>query len=165
MLKKFDGLQVKKSIVHEHMVNECCLSFKLVHPVTEKHNAIETKEKRLKWATAWNNIEKARDFYNSVFIDESGFNWSMAPHAGWSWKGQPIWKPMPWSSPNITNIGAILIMGAHSLSSHILMITKEKPLPKKAVDVPGGTKCIHFLSFLDQSWWTSWTNPIWRAAT
>ncbi|KAG0008333.1 hypothetical protein BGZ81_004150 [Podila clonocystis] len=83
--KKFVGLKVKKSVVHEHMVNECRLSFKLVRPVTEQRNSAETKEKRFKWAMVWNTPETAKDFfYRSVFIDESGFNCSMTPRAGWS---------------------------------------------------------------------------------
>jgi len=150
LVAKFSGLSISPTTVHEHMKEHCHLSFKWVRAETDKHNSLESKEKRKAWGEIWNSNDKMHNFYhNSVFIDECGFTSGLVPLYGWSLKGKPIKKPVSSKEFNITIIGAITHFGVLSLTAHVLQTSKDKPLPKKPIDVLGGTTSLHFYQFME----------------
>ncbi|KAG0340076.1 hypothetical protein BG005_003310, partial [Podila minutissima] len=137
LVATFSGLSVLPTTVHEHMKEHCCLSFKWVRAETDRHNSPESKEKRKAWGEIWNSDVKMHEFYyNSVFINECGFTGGMAPLYGWSLKGKLIKKPVPSKEFNIMIIGAITHFGVLSLTACVPQTSKDKPLPKKPIDVP-----------------------------
>lgn len=143
-------LSVSPTTVHEHMKEHCQLSFKQVRAETDKRNSPESKGKRKAWGEIWNSEMKMHEFYyKSVFIDECGFTSGLAPLYGWSLKGRSIKKPVSSKEFNITIIGAITHFGVLSLTARVPQTSKDKPLPKKPIDVPGGTTSLHFYQFME----------------
>ncbi|ORZ18087.1 hypothetical protein BCR42DRAFT_490731 [Absidia repens] len=86
LTKQFEGLVIKKTVVHEFMKNECNLSLKKAHfhPLARNSNA--TIEKRYEWVLKWMNTDM--DFTtNCVFIDEAAFNINQRRTFAWAEKG------------------------------------------------------------------------------
>lgn len=73
----------------------------------------------------------------------------MAPLYGWSLRGKPIKNPASSKEFNITIMGAITHFGVLSLTARGPQPSKDKPLPKKPIDIPGGTTSLHFYRFLE----------------
>lgn len=86
MTAAFEGLDIKKSRVHEFTKDECNLSLKVARLHPGPRNDENFLEKRLKWVQDWMNTDM--DFTkNCVFIDESGFDINMRRSRAWSRKG------------------------------------------------------------------------------
>ncbi|ORZ06280.1 hypothetical protein BCR42DRAFT_496423 [Absidia repens] len=86
LTKQFEGLVIKKTVVHEFMKNECNLSLKKAHFHPLARNSIATIEKRYEWVLKWMNTDM--DFTtNCVFIDEAVFNINQRRTFAWAEKG------------------------------------------------------------------------------
>lgn len=116
LTKQFEGLVIKKTVVHEFMKNECNLSLKKAHfhPLARNSNA--TIEKRYEWVLKWMNTDM--DFTtNCVFIDEAAFNINQRRTFAWAEKGDtPIVKVAKTRAISHTILGAISVAGVVNIS-------------------------------------------------
>ncbi|KAG0285318.1 hypothetical protein BGZ98_005543 [Dissophora globulifera] len=144
-------IKVSKSTVQKHVHQECHHTFKRIREVSDMRNNPMVMAERKSWAEYW--IQNQREYiYHSVFVDEAGFNLAMVPALAWSRKGNRANVTVPTQQgDNITVIGAISVFGVMSLTTKVPM-AKIGPLPTAPVDVPGGTKAIHYKDSLIKLW-------------
>jgi hypothetical protein len=87
LTNKFEGLEIKKSRVHELMRDECNLSMKQTICWPEARASKENVQKRYDWVVKWSNTDM--DFSrNCIFIDEAGFDINMRANRAWAPRGQ-----------------------------------------------------------------------------
>ncbi|KAG1461385.1 hypothetical protein G6F55_003595 [Rhizopus delemar] len=76
LTSKFEGLEIKKSRVHEFMRDECKLSMKQTTCWPEARTSKENVQKRYEWVVKWNNTDMNFS-RNCIFIDQAGFDINM----------------------------------------------------------------------------------------
>lgn len=129
----FEGLEIKKSRVHEFMKDECNLSLKVatLHPLPRNCDA--NLQRRMEWVQKWAVTDM--DFTkNCVFIDESGFHINMRRSRAWSKKGTEAIVPIDMTkAPSHSVIGAISARGVVNMCLRV-------PLAPKKIKIQGGKK-------------------------
>ncbi|KAG1588174.1 hypothetical protein G6F47_010726 [Rhizopus delemar] len=86
LTNKSEGLEIKKSRVHEFMRDECNLSMKQTTCWPEARISKENVQKRYEWVVKWSNTNM--DFSrNCIFIDEAGFDINMRASRAWTPRG------------------------------------------------------------------------------
>ncbi|KAG0754563.1 hypothetical protein G6F57_006105 [Rhizopus arrhizus] len=134
LTNKFEGLEIKKSRVHELMRDECNLSMKQTICWPEARASKENVQKRYDWVVKWSNTDM--DFSrNCIFIDEAGFDINMRASRAWAPRGQMAVTITPTTkAPSHTILGAISYVGVVNLS---IRVPKQPPKVRK---VQGGRK-------------------------
>ncbi|KAI8969389.1 hypothetical protein BDB01DRAFT_856051 [Pilobolus umbonatus] len=155
LTKEFEGLQIKKTAVHQFVVTECNISFKMARKEPAERNSELTKSKKQEWIRAWEMSDM--DFMrNCIFIDEAGFHINMKRSQGWAKKREtPVVVTPTTRAISTTIIGAICSAGVVNLS---LRKPKAPSRSKKRKTVGGtsenslqtyrGTVTGHYLKFL-----------------
>ncbi|CAO3591757.1 unnamed protein product [Absidia cylindrospora] len=133
LTKQFEGLVIKKTVVHDFMKNECNLSLKKAHFHPLARNSEETINKRYEWIMKWMNSDM--DFTtNCVFIDEAAFNINHRRSFGWAEKGKtPIVKV---ATTRAASLSANRTLNEKSVS---VLETQKKQLEKGRPEQQVGT--------------------------
>ncbi|KAG1494377.1 hypothetical protein G6F53_012586 [Rhizopus delemar] len=161
LTSKFEGLEIKKSRMHEFMRDECNLSMKQTTCWPETRTSKENVQKRYEWVVKWNNTDM--DFSrNCIFIDEAGFDINMRASRAWAPRGQMAVTTTPTTKASShTILGAISSVGVVNLS---IRIPKQPPKVRKVQggrkrknpeafneEVPKGTTAGHYMRFIQET--------------
>ncbi|KAG1048474.1 hypothetical protein G6F43_009134 [Rhizopus delemar] len=145
LTSKFEGLEIKKSKVHEFMRDECNLSMKQTTCWPEARTNKENVQKRYEWVFKWSNTDM--DFSrNCIFIDEAGFDINVRAIRAWAPRRQMAVITTPTTkAPSHTILGAIPSVGVVNLS---IRVPKQHPKVRK---VQEGTTAGHYMRFIQET--------------
>jgi hypothetical protein len=131
LTNKFEGLEIKKSRVHEFMRDEYNLNMKQTTYWSETRTSKENVQKRYEWVIKRSNTDM--DFSrNCIFIDEAGFDINMRAGRAWAPRGQmTVTTASTTKAPSHTILDAISSVGEVNLSIRV---------PKQPRKVQGGRK-------------------------